>query len=126
MSGRISSAMLGQLPVSPVHRLIDSLRRDTARTLLMAAALGWWAGSCSIRWQSCFCWGCDERRRLDAGQLRAVFTEPRLAGRAANSVIVSAATLVSSLVLALPLAWGVARTRMPGKWLVNVAVRSPS
>jgi iron(III) transport system permease protein len=51
-----------------------------------------------------------------------VFTEPRLVGALANSVIVSAATLVASLVLALPLAWGVARTRMPGKWMVNVAV----
>ena len=31
--------MLGEL-VNPLHRLVDSLRRDTARTLLMASALG--------------------------------------------------------------------------------------
>ena len=106
--------MLGEL-VNPVHRLIDSLRRDTARTLLMAAALG------LVGWLVLYPLAIllllglhDKDGAWTLDNYRAVFTEPRLVGALANSVIVSAATLVVSLVLALPLAWGVARTRMPG------------
>jgi len=114
--------MLGQL-LNPVHRLVDSLRRDTARTLLMAAALG------LVGWLVLYPLAIllllglhDKDGAWTFDNYRAVFTEPRLVGALANSVIVSAATLVASLALALPLAWGVARTRMPGKWMVNVAV----
>jgi iron(III) transport system permease protein len=114
--------MLGEL-LNPLHRLIDSLRRDTARTLLMAAALG------LVGWLVLYPLAIllllglhDKDGAWTLDNYRAVFTEPRLVGALANSVIVSAATLVASLVLALPLAWGVARTRMPGKWMVNVAV----
>ena len=39
-----------------------------------------------------------------------------------NSVIVSLATTALSLVLALPMAWAVARTAMPGRQLVRVAM----
>ena len=114
--------MLGQL-VNPVHRLIDSLRRDTARTLLMAAALGLVGWLVLYPLVILLLLGLhDKDGAWTLDNYRAVFTEPRLVGALANSVIVSAATLVVSLVLALPLAWGVARTRMPRKWMVNVAV----
>src|SRR5499433_956888 len=51
-----------------------------------------------------------------------VFTEPGLLSALINSIIVSVATTAFSLVLALPMAWAVARTAMPGRQLVRVAV----
>jgi len=51
-----------------------------------------------------------------------VFTEPGLLSALINSIIVSIATTAFSLVLALPMAWAVARTAMPGRQLVRVAV----
>jgi iron(III) transport system permease protein len=51
-----------------------------------------------------------------------VFTEPGLVSALTNSVIISVATTACALVLALPMAWAVARTDMPGRQLVRVCV----
>lgn len=53
---------------------------------------------------------------------RRVFTEPGLVSALVNSIVVSVATTAFSLVLALPMAWAVARTAMPGRQFVRVAV----
>lgn len=53
---------------------------------------------------------------------RRVFTEPGLVSALFNSIVVSVATTAFSLVLALPMAWAVARTAMPGRQFVRVAV----
>src|SRR3981189_1383349 len=84
-SGDGHPVMLGQL-VNPVHRLIDSLRRDTARTLLMAAALG------LVGWLVLYPLAIllllglhdkDGARTFD--NYRPVFTAPRLGGRRADA-----------------------------------------
>ena len=78
--------MLGEF-LNPFHRLIDSLRRDTARTLLMAAALG------LVGWLVLYPLAIllllglhDKDGAWTLDNYRAVFTEPRLVGALANSV----------------------------------------
>lgn len=109
--------------VHAIPRLIDSTRRDPARTLLMAAAL------LVVGWLVLYPLAIllllglhDKAGQWTLDNYATVFTEPRLVGALTNSVIVSVATMFASLVIALPLAWGVARTRMPGKAVVNIAV----
>ncbi len=63
-----------------------------------------------------------ERRRVHARELSAVFTEPGLVSALVNSIVISIATTVFSLVLALPMAWAVSRTNMPGRQFMRVAV----
>lgn len=52
----------------------------------------------------------------------AVFTEPGLASALKNSLIVSMATTAVALVFGVPMAWAVARTRIPGRNLLRIAV----
>ena len=106
-----------------LRRPFDSLRQDPVRTLLMAAALA--VGGWLVLYPLfiLFRMGMhDKAGNLTLANYIAVFTEPRLLGALLNSVIVSLATTIACLVLALPLAWGVARTRMPGRGLVSIAV----
>ena len=51
-----------------------------------------------------------------------VFTEPGLVSALVNSIIISVATTGFALALALPMAWAVARTDMPGRQFVRVSV----
>jgi iron(III) transport system permease protein len=109
--------------ITTARRAIDSLRQDPVRTLLMAAALA------VVGWLVLYPLAIllrmglhDKDGALTLRNYIDVFTEPQLLGALWNSVIVSAATTLASLLLALPLAWGVARTRMPGRWLVQIAV----
>jgi iron(III) transport system permease protein len=51
-----------------------------------------------------------------------VFTEPGLVSALVNSIIISVATTGLALALALPMAWAVARTNMPGRQFVRVSV----
>ncbi len=59
---------------------------------------------------------------LTLANYRSVLTEPGLVSALINSLIVSAATTALSLVIALPMAWAVARTAMPGRQFIRVAV----
>jgi iron(III) transport system permease protein len=109
--------------IAAVSRNLDGLRQDWARSLMMAGALA------AIAWLVLYplfiLFRMGLHGRDGAWTLQnydTVFTEPRLLGALLNSVIVSVATMLVCLVLAMPMAWGVARTRMPGKGLVTIAV----
>ena len=51
-----------------------------------------------------------------------VLTEPGLLAALVNSLVVSTATTVLSAVIALPMAWAVSRTTMPGRGIVRMGV----
>ena len=59
---------------------------------------------------------------LTLAHYQSVLTEPGLVSALVNSIIISVATTALALVLALPMAWAVARTNMPGRHFVRVSV----
>jgi iron(III) transport system permease protein len=63
-----------------------------------------------------------EDGRLTLDNYRRVLVEPGLASALVNSIVISVATTAFALVLALPMAWAVARTDMPGRQFVRVCV----
>ena len=90
-----------------LRRPFDSLRQDPVRTLLMAVALAVVGWLVLYPLFILFRMGMhDKAGHLTLANYVAVFTEPRLLGALLNSVIVSLATTIACLVLALPLAWG--------------------
>jgi iron(III) transport system permease protein len=120
--------MASTVPVTARHpsglrRSLNGLRQDGLRTLVMAGALvvvGW-----LVLYPLAILFRMGLRTRDGAFTLHNyvdVFTEPGLSGALVNSVVISAATTAVSLVLALPMAWAVARTRMPLRGLVTTGV----
>src|SRR5262245_32762767 len=104
-------------------RLLDDLRQERLRTLIMSLAV------LVVGWLVLYPLGIlfEIGLRTEDGQFTLdnyarVFTEPGLLSALVNSIIISVATTIFSLVLALPMAWAVARTDMPGRQFVRVAV----
>lgn len=64
----------------------------------------------------------DETGRLTIANYVRVFSEPGLVSALVNSLIVSAAVTVITLLLGVPVAWGVARTSMPLKTFVRAMI----
>lgn len=118
-----SSLRLTAWRQSGLGRRLDGLRQDRLRTLVMAGALvviGW-----LVLYPLAILFRMGLRTPDGAFTLQNyvdVFTEPGLSGALLNSVVISAATTAVSLLLALPMAWAVARTRMPLRGLVTTAV----
>ncbi len=102
---------------------IATLRQDPIRTLVMAGAL------LVVGWLVLYPVGIlvdmglhDKAGHWTLANYAAIVTDPQLWASLVNSVWVSVATTIASLMLALPLAWGVARTRMPGRGVVRLMV----
>src|SRR5215475_14388460 len=103
-------------------RGLDSLRQEWLRSLIMLLAVLMVGGLVLYPLGILFNIGLrTEDGALTLANYRSVLTEPGLVSALINSLIVSAATTAFSLVLALPMAWAVARTAMPGRQLVRVA-----
>lgn len=102
---------------------LEDLRQEWPRTLVMAASVvivGWLV---LYPLGILFSMGLHDRQgALSFANYVAVFTEPGLIDALLRSIIISVATTACSLVLALPMAWAVARTTMPGKQFVRLSV----
>ena len=100
----------------------EGLRQEGLKTAIMAAAIvivGW-----LVLYPLGILFNMGLRDRTGAFTLAnygAVFTEPGLIAALVNSLIISGATTALALVLALPMAWAVSRTAMPGKQFVRLA-----
>src|SRR6266478_5655537 len=104
-------------------RGVDALRQEWLRSLIMIAAVLVVGGLVLYPLGILFNIGLrTEDGALTLANYRSVLTEPGLVSALINSLIISAATTVLSLVIALPMAWAVARTAMPGRQLLRVAV----
>src|SRR5262245_63456098 len=104
-------------------RGLDALRQEWLRSLIMIAAVLVVGALVLYPLGILF----DIGLRTEDGSFtlvnyHQVLSEPGLVSALVNSIIVSVATTAFSLVLALPMAWAVARTAMPGRQLVRVAV----
>jgi iron(III) transport system permease protein len=119
----LSTSAPGARPVGArMMRGFDSIRQEWLRSLIMAVAVA------IIAWLVLYPLGIlfNIGLRNEAGALTfanyvAVLTEPGLSSALVNSLIVSTATTVLSLALALPMAWAVARLRMPGRQFIRMA-----
>src|SRR5262245_8295892 len=106
-----------------VARGVDALRQEWLRSLIMLLAVLAVGGLVLYPLGILFNIGLrTEDGALTLANYHSVLTEPGLVSALINSLIVSAATTVLSLILALPMAWAVARTTMPGRQLLRVAV----
>jgi iron(III) transport system permease protein len=104
-------------------RGIDALRQEWLRSLIMLLAVLTVGGLVLYPLGILFNIGLrTEDGALTLANYYSVLTEPGLVSALINSLIISAATTVLSLVIALPMAWAVARTAMPGRQLLRVAV----
>jgi iron(III) transport system permease protein len=104
-------------------RGLDTLRQEWLRSLIMIAAVLAVGALVLYPLGILFDIGLrSEDGSLTLANYQQVLTEPGLLSALINSIIVSVATTAFSLVLALPMAWAVARTAMPGRQLVRVAV----
>src|SRR5215470_4915312 len=104
-------------------RGIDALRQEWLRSLIMLLAVLAVGALVLYPLGILFNIGLrTENGALTLANYRSVLTEPGLLSALTNSLIISAATTVLSLILALPMAWAVARTAMPGRQLIRVAV----
>src|SRR6267142_6004552 len=104
-------------------RGIDALRQEWLRSLIMLLAVLVVGGLVLYPLGILFNIGLrSEDGALTLANYRSVLTEPGLVSALINSLIVSAATTALSLVIALPMSWAVARTAMPGRQLLRVAV----
>jgi iron(III) transport system permease protein len=104
-------------------RGLDTLRQEWLRSLIMIAAVLAVGALVLYPLGILFDIGLrTEDGSLTLANYQQVLTEPGLLSALINSIIVSVATTAFSLVLALPMAWAVARTAMPGRQLVRVAV----
>jgi iron(III) transport system permease protein len=108
---------------APLIRGFDALRQERQRSLVMILAV------VVVGWLVLYPLGIlfeiglrTEDGALTLANYQRVFTEPGLVSALINSLIISVAVTVFSLVLALPMAWGVARTDMPGRAFMRVAV----
>jgi iron(III) transport system permease protein len=104
-------------------RGFEALRQEWLRSLIAGAAIA------VVSWLILYPLGIifDIGLRAEDGALtlanyRTVLTEPGLASALINSIVISLATTALALVLALPMAWAVTRTAMPGRQFVRVAV----
>src|SRR5436309_4823814 len=104
-------------------RALDALRQEWLRSLIMIAAVLAVGALVLYPLGILFDIGLrTEDGSFTLANYHQVLTEPGLLSALVNSVIVSLATTALSLVLALPMAWAVARTAMPGRQLVRVAM----
>jgi iron(III) transport system permease protein len=104
-------------------RGLDTLRQEWLRSLIMIAAVLVVGALVLYPLGILFDIGLrTEDGSFTLANYQQVFTEPGLFSALINSIIVSVGTTAFSLVLALPMAWAVARTAMPGRQLVRVAV----
>jgi iron(III) transport system permease protein len=104
-------------------RGVDALRQEWLRSLIMLLAVLTVGGLVLYPLGILFNIGFrTEDGALTLTNYYSVLTEPGLVSALINSLIVSAATTGLSLVIALPMAWAVARTAMPGRQLLRVAV----
>ena len=102
---------------------LATLREDPVRSLAMGAALlvvGWLVLYPLV---ILVAMGMhDKAGNLTFANYVTIVTDPQLSKALANSLWVSLLTTIGALALAMPLAWGVSRTRMPCKGLVRMAV----
>src|SRR5262249_34509547 len=104
-------------------RGVDALRQEWLRSLIMLLAVLAVGGLVLYPLGILFNIGLrTEDGALTLAHYHRVLTEPGLLSAPINSLIVSTATTALSLVIALPMAWAVARTAMPGRQLIRVAV----
>ncbi len=103
-------------------RGFENLRQEWLRGIILGAAV------VIVGWLVFYPLGIlfDIGLRAEDGSLtlanyRSVFSEPGLLSALINSIVISIATTALSLVLALPMAWAVARTDMPGRQFVRMA-----
>ncbi len=121
------SQVLARAPDAPpflaLRRGLDGLRQDWVRTLVMAGALaivGWLVlYPLFILLQMGL---STPDHHLTLQNYVTVFTEAGLVTALVNSVLIGAGTAAVSMVLALPMAWAVARTRMPWRGFVTTCV----
>lgn len=106
---------------APAAPWLGSLRREGSRTLLLAACVALLGGAVAYPFGAMLARGLADPKtgattldNIEALAVEATFREALL-----NTVGIAGGTLLLSLALALPLAWGVARTDMPGKRLVR-------
>lgn len=121
MSG--TAAAMNDRRADSVVRMLNGLRRDWLRASVMAAAVA------VVGWLVLYPLAILFRMGLHApdggltlANYAAVVTEPGLSGALLNSLAISAATTAVSLLLALPIAWGVSRTRMPLRGFITICV----
>lgn len=110
-----------------VHRrawtILEELRQEWLRTLIMVVAVaivGW-----LVLYPLGILFNLGLRTRdgtLSLANYVEVFSEPGLINALLNSLTISLATTFFSLLIALPMAWAVARTTMPGKQFIRLAV----
>jgi len=106
-----------------IARGVDALRQEWLRSLIMIAAVLVVGGLVLYPLGILFDIGLRaEDGSFTLANYQRVFTEPGLVSALTNSIIVSVATTMMALVLALPMAWAVARTAMPGRQFIRVAV----
>src|SRR5258705_1033027 len=104
-------------------RGVDALRQEWLRSLIMIAAVLVVGGLVLYPLGILFNIGLrTEDGALTLANYRSVLTEPGLVSALINSLIISTATTVLSLVIALRMAWAVASTAMPRRQLLRVAV----
>jgi len=104
-------------------RTFDSLRQERQRSLVMILAV------IVVGWLVLYPLGIlfeiglhTEDGALTLSNYKQVFAEPGIVAALINSLVISTAVTAFSLVLALPMAWGVARTDMPWRAFVRVTV----
>ncbi len=104
-------------------RAVADLRQEWLRSLIVGAAV------VTVGWLVFYPLGIIFEMGLraeDGGVTLAhyhrVLTEPGLVSALVNSIVVSVATTGFALLLALPMAWAVTRTDMPGRQFVRVSV----
>jgi iron(III) transport system permease protein len=104
-------------------RTFDSLRQERQRSLVMILAV------IVVGWLVLYPLGIlfeiglhTEDGALTLSNYKQVFAEPGIVAALVNSLVISTAVTAFSLVLALPMAWGVARTDMPWRAFVRVTV----
>src|SRR5882757_4577540 len=114
-------------PAQPIRirllRAFEGLRQERLKSLVMVVAVA------IVGWLVLYPLGIlfEIGLRAEDGTLTLVnywrvFTEPGLVSALVNSIIISVAVMAFSLVLAIPMAWAVARTDMPWRPFVRVTV----
>jgi iron(III) transport system permease protein len=103
--------------------VISDLRQEWLRTIIMVAAVALLAWL--VLYPLAILFNLGFRTRDGAFTLAnyaAVFSEPGLVSALVNSLVISTATTFFSLLIWLPMAWGISRTTMPGKQFIRLAV----
>jgi iron(III) transport system permease protein len=104
-------------------RGLEGLRQERMRSLVMVVAVA------IVGWLVLYPLGIlfeiglrDENGTLTLANYGQVLTEPGLVSALVNSIVISVSVTAGSLVLAIPMAWAVARTTMPGRQFVRVVM----